>query len=207
MDLKELLGEELYNQVTEKVGDKHKIAIVSDGTWFPKNKFDEVNEEKKEYKKQVDDLKKQLNKLQETLKDNQGATETIEKLKNQIADKEKELAAVRKTNAIKLAVLNAGPNDVVDILPHLKQDVITVGEDGTITGLEEQIKTLKENKPYLFKEEAPGGTGGSKGAGAINKKNKTKNPWTKEHFNLTEQGKILKEDPELARTLIAQAKE
>ena len=29
----------------------------------------------------------------------------------------------------------------------------------------------------------------------------TKNPWSKEHFNLTEQARILREDPELAATL------
>lgn len=207
MTLKELLGEELYAKVIEKAGDKHKIAIVSDGNWLPKDKFDTVNTEKNEYKGQVDELSKKLGELQGKLKDNEDATKTIEGLKKQIQDKEGELAKTRKNNAIKLAILKAEPNDVSDIMPHVKMDIVNISEDGTITGLEEQIKTLKENKPYLFKEEAPGGTGGSKGAGATNKKNKTKNPWTKEHFNLTEQGKILKEDPELARTLIAQAKE
>lgn len=33
----------------------------------------------------------------------------------------------------------------------------------------------------------------------------TKNPWSKQHFNLTEQGRILREDPELAKKLKAQA--
>lgn len=34
----------------------------------------------------------------------------------------------------------------------------------------------------------------------------SKNPWSKEFFNLTEQGKILREDPEKAKILQAQAK-
>ena len=33
-----------------------------------------------------------------------------------------------------------------------------------------------------------------------------KNPWSKEHFNLTEQGRILRENPDLAKQLQAQAK-
>ena len=168
MDLKELLGEELYNQVIEKTGDK-KLAIVSDGQWIPKAKFDDVNTEKNEYKAQVDTLNQQLGELQGKLKDNDGATATIEDLKQQIADKEKEMEAVRKSNAIKLEVLKANPNDVADILPHLKDESITLADDGTITGLKEQIEGLKEAKPYLFKEQDPDGTGGSLGGGTRGK--------------------------------------
>lgn len=50
MDLKELLGEDLYNQVVEKAGDK-KLAVVNDGNWFPKEKFDEVNNTKNDSKR------------------------------------------------------------------------------------------------------------------------------------------------------------
>ncbi len=168
-ELKDLLGDELYAQVTEKLGEK-KVAIVSDGTWIPKAKFDEVNNDKNEYKKQADSLNIKLGELQKELKDNEGASETIGELKKQIEDKEKELAGIRKANAIKLEVLKAGPNDVADILPHLKDDAITVSDDGTITGLSEQLEALKENKPYLFKEEEPAGTGGSLGGGSRGKK-------------------------------------
>jgi seryl-tRNA synthetase len=205
MNLKELLGEELYNQLMEKLGDKHKVAIISDGNWIPKEKFDNLNEEKKQYKTQVDDLNRQLGELQGKLKDNEDANQTIEDLKKQIQDKETELASTRKANAVKLEVLKADPNDVADIIPHLKDDAITMGEDGVITGLEEQLKGLKEKKPYLFKTEEPDGTGGAKGGGAKDKGNQVKNPWAKDTFNLTEQGRILKEDPELAKTLMAQA--
>lgn len=168
-ELKKLLGDELYNQVVEKLGDK-KIAIVSDGNWFPKDKFDAVNNDKNTYKKQIDDLNIELGKLQVKLKDNDDASETIEGLKKQIQDKETELVNIRKANAIKLEALKANPNDVADIIPHLKQDVITVSENGTVTGLSEQLEALKESKPYLFKEVEPKGTGGSKGAGFKGKK-------------------------------------
>jgi prefoldin subunit 5 len=164
MSLKEILGEELYSQVTDKLGDK-KIAIVSDGNWIPKAKFDDVNEEKKQYKEQVDNLNKELGKLQKQLEDNQGATETIENLKKQIKDKEEEMIKIRKQNTIKFEVLKYNPNDVADILPHLKDESITITEDGTITGLKEQLENLKENKPYLFKQVEPQGTGGSIGGG------------------------------------------
>lgn len=180
MDLKELLGEELYNQVQEKLGDK-KIDIVNDGRWIPKDKFDTVNTEKKEYKDQVDTLSKELGKLQKQLEDNKDATDTIENLKKQIADKETEMANIRKQNAIKFEVLNHNPNDVADILPHLKDDIITIAEDGTIAGLKEQLETLKENKPYLFKQTEPDGTGGSIGGGE-----KKKQPGNESHDSKTD---------------------
>lgn len=162
--LEQILGEELYSKVTDKLGDS-KIAIISDGNWIPKAKFDDINTEKNDYKTQVDNLNIQLGKLQKQLEDNDDASKTIKDLQKDIADKEKELEKTRKSNAIKLEVLKANPNDVADILPHLKDDIITIAEDGTITGLNEQIEALKESKAYLFKAEEPQGTGGSLGAG------------------------------------------
>lgn|GEM_PF-2928489 len=47
MKLKEIVGEELYDKLMEKAGGKHKIAVVSDGSWVPKQKFDRVIKERK----------------------------------------------------------------------------------------------------------------------------------------------------------------
>lgn len=199
MSLKEILGEELYSQVTDKLGDK-KIAIVSDGNWIPKAKFDDVNTEKNEYKTQIDNLNQELGKLKEKLKDNDNANETIADLQKQIADKEIELEKTRKSNAIKLEVLKANPNDVADILPHLKDESISINEDGTITGLKEQLEDLKESKPYLFKEVEPQGTGGSLGNGGRG----TGKVITKEEFDkmsYSEKVELYNKDQELYREL------
>ena len=199
MSLKEILGEELYSQVADKLGDK-KIAIVSDGNWIPKNKFDDVNTEKNNYKTQVDNLNQELGKLKKQLEDNQGATATIEDLQKQIKEKEEEMIKVRKQNAIKLEVLKANPRDVADILPHLKDESITINEDGTVTGLKEQLEGLKENKGYLFKETEPTGTGGSLGNGGKG----TGKTITKEEFekmSYSEKVKLYNQDQELYREL------
>ena len=201
MTLKELLGEELYSQVMEKVGDKHKIAIVSDGNWIPKDKFDAVNNEKNEYKQQVESLNQKLTELDGKLKDNEEAQQTIEALKQQIEDKEQELAQTRKINAIKFEILKANPRDVADILPHIDSDVVKI-EDGKVLGLEEQIKALKESKPYLFNDEEPSGTGGSKGNAP---RSASRNIITKEDFgkmNYLERLKLKQENEELYNQLI-----
>lgn len=166
-NMKELLGEDLFKQVSEKLGDKVRIDVVSDGEWIPKDKFSGVNTEKNSYKEQVATLNGELSKLQLQLKDNQAASDTVETLKKTIADKESELAKVRKTNSITLEAMKYNPNDINDILPHIKHENIVVTEEGTISGLSEQLKTLTESKPYLFKQQtAPSGTGGSVGGGA-----------------------------------------
>ena len=74
--LKEILGEELYNQVSQKLGDK-KIDIVNSGQWIPKSKFDNVIKEKNEYK----------SKLEEIMPD----AEAMEKKKQELWQMEKEL--------------------------------------------------------------------------------------------------------------------
>ena len=167
MTLEQLLELGLSEDIAKKVIEAHQSAIKDN--YVPLIRFNEVNEEKKQYKEQVDNLNKELGKLQKQLEDNQDATKTIEDLQKQIKDKEEEMAKIRKQNAIKFEVLKANPNDVADILPHLKDDTITIAEDGTITGLKEQLESLKESKPYLFKQVEPTGTGGSLGGGPKNK--------------------------------------
>jgi hypothetical protein len=72
-------------------------------------------------------------------------------------------------------------------------------------GLDEQLKTLKESKAFLFKQEEQQQSGfrvGGDGQGnaVLN------NPFSKEHWNLTEQGKLFKQNPELYKALMAQAR-
>lgn len=165
MDLKELLGEELYGQLKEKLGDK-EIGIVNDGSWLPKAKFDEVNNEKNQYKAQVDGLNRELGSLKDKAKDNEGVQTKIQELQDEITKKDQAMAQERKLNVIKFEALKKAPKDINDILPHIKQDIVLIDESGEVKGLKEQLETLRESKPYLFNETDPVGTGGAKGAGS-----------------------------------------
>lgn len=156
MNLKELLGEELYNQLIAKLGDKHEIAIVNDGNWFPKSKFDEANEAKKKLESDLADRDKQL----ETLKADAG---TSEELKKQIetlqaenkANKEKyesDLKEIKLTSAIKTALVGKVHDE--DLVAGLfDREKLVIGDDGKIVGLDEQLKGLQESKGFLFKAE------------------------------------------------------
>lgn len=213
MDLKELLGEELYNQVVAKLGDKHKIAIVSDGNWIPKDKFNEVNEAKKQAEEALKERDKQLADLKKAAEGNEELKKQIEQLQIENKTKEQEyqtkLRDMAVTTAIKLAVAGQvhDPDLVAGLLDKSK---IEIDENGTIkAGLDDQIKALRQSKAFLFVEKQDKGPqfkGATPAEGRDPASGGIKNPWSREHFNLTEQGRILRENPELAKQLQALAK-
>lgn len=158
MDLKELLGEELYNQVIAKAGDKHKIAVVSDGAWIPKDKFNEANEAKKKLETDLRDRDKQLADLKDAAKGNEDLQAQIKKLQDDNkATKEKydaDMKDLQLNTALKLA-LGSDVHDADYAISQLDKSKIEIGEDGSIkAGLEDQVKSLRESKAFLFAEKS-----------------------------------------------------
>jgi hypothetical protein len=79
-----------------------------------------------------------------------------------------------------------------------------MGKDGTTPmTLAEWVDALVSDAPHLFEANAGGGAAGSGGGAAGNRS--VKNPFRKESWNLTEQMKIQKTDPQLAARLKAAA--
>lgn len=77
-------------------------------------------------------------------------------------------------------------------------DKFTFDKEGKPVGMEETLKSYRESSPHLFKESS-----GYHPAGGGNPA--VKNPFAKETFNLTEQGRMLKENPAQAKQLAAAA--
>jgi len=79
-----------------------------------------------------------------------------------------------------------------------------MGKDGLAPmTLAEWVDALVSDAPHLFEANAGGGAAGSGGGAAGNRS--VKNPFRKESFNLTEQMKLQKSDPQLAARLKAAA--
>jgi hypothetical protein len=202
--LKELLGEELYQQLVSKLGDK-KLAVVSDGQWFPKDKFDAVNSENKDLKAQIADRDKQLATLKDAAKGNEDLQKQIQQLqddnKKAVDEWQGKLDALKFEHVLESALSKAkakNPKAVKALL-----DASKIKLDGeSLLGLDDQLKALQKSDAYLFDVQAGNGSGGANppGGGAG-----TKNPWDKATWNLTEQGKILRENPTLAAQLRAAA--
>lgn len=200
MDLKEILGEELYNQVITKVGDK-KIAIVSDGNWIPKDKFNEVNEAKKQLESDLKDRDKQLKDLGEKAKGNEELSKQIAELqetnKKTAGEYEAKLKDITINSAIQAKLTDTKYSDL--LTGKFDRTKLSVAADGTVVGIDEQLAVIKETYKDLFTPVVSGRQPNNTGGSPLG----VKNPWSKEHFNLTEQGKILKENPELAAQLKA----
>ncbi|CEI72936.1 phage scaffolding protein [Romboutsia hominis] len=196
MDLKELLGDDLYSQVTEKLGDK-KI-MVDDGNLIPKSKFEQVNEDKKAYKGQVEKLQTDLEAVRKKAGEVEGLNTVITELKETLKKKDKEIADREFNYSLDSALKDAKCKNTKALKALLDMDSIKY-QDGKLDGLENQLNSLKESDSYLFDIEIPGNTGGIGNFGR--KGNSIVNPWSKETFNLTEQARILKENPALAEQL------
>lgn len=155
MPLKKLLGEELYNQVVGKLGDS-KIAIVSDGNWFPKEKFDEVNTTNKDLKKQLSDRDVQLKDLETKAQGNEALQNQIKQLqddnKKVSDDFQTKLSQQTFDFALKDALTGAKAKNPKAVEALLNKESIKLDGD-KLLGLEEQLKTIQESDAYLFDSE------------------------------------------------------
>lgn len=130
----------------------------------PKSEFNAANLDKK---KLESDLKERDGQL-ETLKASTGDSVTMKKQiedlqgENEKAKKQHEddMKNLKLESAIKLSLTNIA-HDVDLVAGLFDKEKLMVAEDGKVLGLEEQLKTIKESKEFLFKkDESDQGTGG-----------------------------------------------
>lgn len=191
--------------ISEELAAKAEAASVKElEGYVPKEQLDSSNTEKKQLQDDIKARDSQLEELRKSSGDNADLKKQIEDL--QKANKEDakkhadELRELRLTNAIKLAV--AGKVHDEDMVAALfDRTKLILSEEGKVAGLEEQLKSIKETKGFLFK--APGSGQGYDPAGGGG--GGTANPFAKDTFNLTEQGRLLRENPAQARELAAAA--
>ena len=172
--LKELLGEELYSQVTEKLGDK-KI-MVDDGNFIPKSRFDQVNQAKKELEVQLKDRDTQLADLSKNNKDNEALLNQIKDLqalnKQTTTDYENKINQMQFDYALDGALTNAKSKNNKALKALLDMNSIKY-QEGKFEGLQEQIEALQKDASYLFDlNTAPTNTGG---LGSVGRNNQIEN--------------------------------
>lgn len=163
--------------------------------FVPKERFDEVNGKLKEANTAIDTLRKDNTSNEELQRQ-------VAEYKAKVTQLETSAANTRKEYALKDKLKEAGVTDADYII--YKQgglEKFTFDSDGKPIGIEDVLKPLKESSPHLFKNGGNGG--GYNPAGGGN--SPAKNPFAKDTFNLTEQGRIFRENPEQARQLAAAA--
>ena len=153
-----------------------KVMDSIDGNFVTKVRFNEINEENKTLKQSVSDRDKQLESLKKSSGDNAELKKQIETLQQQNTDQRKaheaELNQLKLDNAIDTALTAAGAKNGKAVKALLDVAKVKFGEDGKLTGLEEQIKAVQKSDAYMFeaKEQAnqnfkgfqPGASGDTK---------------------------------------------
>lgn len=189
----------ISEELAKKAAEASKKELEG---FIPKSRFDEVNEAKKTLEEDVKARDKQLEELKKSHGDNETLQSQIKKLQDSNkAEKERyesELKSLKIANAVKLAV-NGKVHDEDLVAGLIDKEKLVIDENGGIIGLEEQVKSLQEKKAFLFKSEDTGSYKPQNGGKPSN------NPFAKETFNLTEQGKLLRENPAQAKEMAAAA--
>lgn len=161
--------------------------------YIPKERFDEVNGKLKEANSTIETLKKDN-------QDNAELQKQVEMYKAKTTALETAAANTEKTYALKERLKEAGVVDTDYVI--YKQgglEKFTFDKDGKPIGVDDVLKPLKESSPHLFKTQQGGySPAGGSGGTAVN-------PFAKETWNMTEQGKLLRSDPAQAKQLAAAA--
>ncbi|MDQ8402016.1 phage scaffolding protein [Enterococcus faecium] len=112
-----------------------------------------AEQERDQFKEQLDSNQTELDALKEAAKGNEGLTQQLADLQSKFdaakSEFETKLAEQQKDFAIKLALKEANALDENIVLGLLDRDTIKVTDEG-LQGLDEQLKSLQENKKFLF---------------------------------------------------------
>ena len=201
MKKEQLLELGLTEEQADKVLAAHKESLTG---FIPKARFDEVNDAKKDLEQQIKERDKQFKELAEKAKGNEELEKQIKELQEvNKTTKEKYEVKIKELKinaAIQSKLTDAKYPDL--LLTKFDKSKLVVADDGTVSGIDDQLTQIKEQYKDLFIPEVKGNPPFNNGKSDSG----IKNPWGKEHFNLTEQGRILRENPELAKQLMASAK-
>ncbi len=153
-ELKVLLGDELFKQLSEKLGDKK--LVFDDGKMIPKYRFDEVNISLKEVKESKENLEKEISKIKRDFKDTEGLTQKIESLqedlKNQKIQSELKEKQTLKKIALKDALNASGAKHPELLEGKFELDKIELDTYGKIIDFDKQLEPIKEGYKDLFGE-------------------------------------------------------
>lgn len=148
MELIDVLGADLYNQVQDKLkGHENdiKLANLADGKYVSKAKYDADIQAKDT----------RITELADQVKEYDGVD--IKKLQADVADWEKkynaDIEAERVASAVQLAIAKSGARSDKAVFGMLDLDKVTIDDDGNVKGLDDQIEALKKDDAFLFNDQ------------------------------------------------------
>lgn len=145
MNIEQLTELGVSEDIAEKILENfaQETGVLQKENEKLKAKFDEYNEQLNEldkYKTDNDSLTKKFTEYKERHR------EEVSKFKQEMMDFRRDLAI-----GYAMKTLEDVPHDSELVLSLIDKGTITVDEDGNLSGFDEQIKNLIDNKPFLFK--------------------------------------------------------
>lgn len=186
------LEKEVINQIMDENGKDITKA---------KSDYKEIKTQLTKANETIRERDKQIEKLKEV--DGEKLKEEITKLQDLNKEAEKkyldDLKELKLNNAIKLAIHDKVFNE--DMAAGLfDKSKLILTDDGEVVGIEQQLESIKKDNAFLFK------TGEVKNNyKPSNGELSSSNPFSKETFNLTEQGKLIQSDSVRAKELASAA--
>ncbi len=142
--------------VTDEIAEK---VIESYKGWVPHERFNEINEAKKNAEALVKERDQQLETLKAAEGDIQSLKSQIEALQasnKDAADKyEAEIKRMKIDGAVSSALKDAGALNLKAARALLDLETAELNDDGTIKGLDDQIKALQKSDAFLFQTKEP----------------------------------------------------
>ena len=166
-------GIEAY--ITQQMKTQNIKMFLDDGVkdiFVPKSRLDSVLSQLRTANETITQQAADIAQVGKLTKDNADAQATITKLQNQLTDSQQAMQKLSVTTAVSAVAEKLGfilPAE--DLVGFIDTEKLKVNSDGTVTGVEEALKNLKQTKPYLAKatdgtgDDGNGGAGGDGGSG------------------------------------------
>lgn len=171
--LKEILGEELFNQIAEKINahngneankdNQIKLGNLGKGEYVGKGKFDALNEQLTGKQTELDTANNLIAELKKSNKGNEDLQGKITAYESQVAQLQAQLQETKINSALKVALLSEHCTDVdyvtFKLMEKLKEkgETLELDENDNIKGWEDKLSGIKTQLPTQF-ESAAGGT-------------------------------------------------
>lgn len=177
MELKDVLGEELYKQVQAKIDEqnskeedklKHvRFADLSEGNYISKEKYDSETERLNGLitgkDTEIGNANKLIEELKKASKGDEGMQQKISTYETENARLQQELEETKVSSALKVALLSAKTDDTDYMTFKIKEmlkekgEELKIDDDGNIKGWDDMLTTLKAQFPAHF-ESSEGGS-------------------------------------------------
>ncbi|MBC6681424.1 phage scaffolding protein [Zhenpiania hominis] len=149
--LKDVLGDSYTEEMDKKISDQIGKDFVA------RSDFNATNEAKKQLESQIKERDKQLSELKKLDAESLQAKVTELETANAEAKKQADaaIAKLKMDYAVETALSKANVMQNKAVIPFLDLDAVKLSEDGTLTGLSEQLEKLKtsEDTKFLFRQE------------------------------------------------------